>query len=173
MITINLCRITPDRQYLEFNVETLSNYKFSHVYVWKYNNDNIWEVSLDTIDLESLLDKVNNKEIKQISFNSNNLSEASMYYITFVVEWDGTGEENTNTVLTANAVVADLNQHYYSKVKLISILDKESTALDKLLNIYIYESCLKSAINLERWEDANYYYGLLESMMNNNIISII
>lgn len=173
MISINNCRVTPDRKYLEFNVETLSNYKFSHLYIWKYTDDNIWEITPSTTDLESLLDKINNKEVKQLSFNDNGLGESSLYYLTFVVEWDGTGEENSEAVLTANAVVVDLNQHFFTKIRLISTLDTEPTSLDKLLNIHIYESCLKSSITLERWEDANYFYGLLLSLMKNNIISII
>lgn len=173
MITINICRITPDRKYLEFNVETLENYKFSHLYVWKYDEDNIWEITPTTTDLESLLDKINNKEIKQISLSNELLGEPSLYYLTFIVEWSGTGEENENAVLTTNAVVADVSQNYYTKIKLIASLDTDVNALEKVINIQTYEACMRSAIDLERWEDVNYFYTILQKLMINNIVSVI
>ena len=173
MITINLCRITPDRKYLEFNVETLSNYKFTHLYIWKYDKDNIWEITPTTTDLTSYLDKINNKEIKQLELSESSFSGPSLYYLTFVIEWDGTGTENEDAVLQANAVVVDVSQHYFTKVKLISQIDTDVSAIDKVIDMHIYESCMRSAIDLERWEDVNYFYVVLQKLMINNIVSVI
>jgi hypothetical protein len=73
MISINICRISADRTKLEFNVETLSNYRFVNLYVWSYTDNDIWTISEDTIDLGSNFDNINNKEIKQLNLEDINL----------------------------------------------------------------------------------------------------
>lgn len=170
MISINICRITPDRKYIEFNVETLSNYKFKHLYVWQYNQNDIWVVSNSTIDLGSNFDRINNKEIKRLLLEDLNLNGSSLFYLQFVVEWDGTGSENPNAVLSASTSIADLSQNYFTKVKLVSNLEKDTLSLDKLLALQFYESCFKATISLERWEDANSFYDKMKKLISNNII---
>lgn len=173
MISINICRISADRTKLEFNVETLSNYRFVNLYVWSYTDDDIWTISEDTIDLGSNFDNINNKEIKQLNLEDINLDSNTLYYLQFTVEWDGTGSENEDAVLYTNAAVADLYQTYYTKVQLLNNINDCNNNSDKVIQLYIYENCFKSALQLERWEDANYYFGLIKNATNNNLIVTI
>ena len=170
MISINICRISSDRTKLEFNVETLSNYKFIHLYVWEYNESGIWVVTPSTMDLSSYLDKVNNKEIKSISLSDIPLDSGSCYYLQFQVEWNNTGTESSTSTIS-NVVVADLSQNYFTKVKLFNELSKNSLNTDKLLEIMLYENAFKSSVTLERWEDVKYFYDLIVKFTNDNTVS--
>lgn len=166
MISVNICRITPDREYLEFNVEAPTGYIFENLYIWEYTDADAWVVSNTTKVLNSYLDKANNMEIKRISIDEATLNGASLYYLQF----EAKPESGTGDTYTANAVVVDLSQNYFTKVRMITEKDNSGINLDKLLNLHIYENCLKSAIALERWEDVNYYYSLIVSLIANNII---
>jgi len=162
MISINLLRVFNGS--LEVNVETDSNYKFKNLYIWTSNDSSIWTPTLTTIDLGSNLDKVNNKEIKNIPLNS--IVSDILYYIQFTIEWDGTGSEIVDNILYSNASVADLSTSYSKKVIAIKelynplFLNKEY-----LYNIYISENLMKMALSLERFEDANYYCNELKKLI--------
>jgi hypothetical protein len=167
MIIINICRISADRAYLEFNVETETNYKFDKLYIWSYKDVDIWNPTATTVDLSSYYDKINNKEIKQIPLaDITSLDGSGLYYLQFTVLWDETGDEVT-TPLYVNAVVADLSISYFAKVRLLNYSADYNDNIIKLQYLHIYESCLKSAISLGRYSDANYYYEIIMKIIKN------
>jgi len=162
MIIINLLRVFNGS--LEINIETDSNYKFKNIYIWNSSDTDRWIPSETTIDLGSYLDKVNNKEIKNIPLNS--VTNDILYYIQFTIEWDGTGIEIEDNVLYSNASVADLSTSYSKKIAVVKDLyNPNSLNKDLLYNIYISENLMKMALSLERFEDANYYCNELKKLI--------
>ena len=156
---MNICRITPDRRYLEFNVSTSTGRTFDNLYVWPYTSEVIWTAGSDTFDLGSHFAKVNNNEVVRIALTDISLSGDSLYYLQFT---DSNGDY-------ANAVVADLSQVFYYKVRLLTEHSEDVSAVannDKLFELYTYENCFKLAISLERWEDMNYYYSLITNLVS-------
>lgn len=93
MITINLLRISPDSQYLEFSVECPINYLFNKLFIKKYDavpvssTDNLWR------DCSNLLQRTSTKEIMRISTTALSglplepdqfgNSASTMYYVQF------------------------------------------------------------------------------------------
>lgn len=170
MITINLNRISADKKYIEFNVETLSNYKFDKLYIWSYKDTNIWNPTVNTVDIGSYYDKINNKEIKRIPISeifNLDLKGNSMYYLQFTIVWDGTGVENPDAILYQNTVIVDLSLSYFTKARLLNDFNNQNDNMKKINKLVIYEGCLKSAINNYRWTDANYYFDLIVRASNN------
>jgi hypothetical protein len=162
MIIINLLRVFNGS--LEVNIETDSNYKFKNLYIWSSSDSNVWTPSLTTVDLGSHLDKVSNKEIKNIPLND--ITTDILYYIQFTIEWNGTGSEIVDNVLFSNASVADLSTSYSKKVAVVKDLyNPLSLNKDLLYNIYISENLMKMALSLERFEDANYYCNELKKLI--------
>ena len=158
-ISINICRITPDRQYLEFNVSTSTGRTFDNLYIWPYTSEAIWTAGSGTLDLGSHFAKVNNNEVMRIVLSDISLSGGSLYYLQFT---DSNGDY-------ANVVVADLSQVFYYKVRLLTEHPEDVSAVtnnDKLFELYSYENCFKLAISLERWEDTNYYYSLITNLIS-------
>lgn len=173
MISINLCRISSDKQYLEFNVEaTPNNYKFTHLYVWSYTNSSPWVITENTIDLADYLDGNSNKEIKNLPFDTLDLDPNALYYLTFEIEWDGTGEEDEEAELTANAVVVSLTDSYYTKVRWFNTSNNCLDNKDKIIQLSLYENLLTNAIKIERWADANKYFTLIKEAVSNDTIYV-
>ena len=162
MIIINLLRVFNGS--LEINIETDSNYKFKNLYLWTSSDTSIWTPTLTTIDLGSNLDKVSNKEIKNIPLTS--IASDILYYIQFTIEWDGTGTEIVDNVLFSNASVADLSTSYAKKVAVVKDLYHPLYLnKDLLYNIYISENLMKMALSLQRFEDANYYCNEIKKLL--------
>jgi hypothetical protein len=165
MILINLARIKPDSTALEFNVETDSNYTFKNLYMWTSIDTDIWVPDTQTVDLSSYLDKTTNVEIKSIPLADLLIEKDLIYYLQFIIEWDGTGTESTDP-LYSNSAVVDLSSTYNKKMELIKVVNNEqSIDRDHLFEIYISEGCLKLALSLERYEDANYYCANIKKLL--------
>ena len=165
MIIVNIARITPDNLYLEFNVETNSNYKFKNLYMWKSSDIDIWVPNTETVDLSDFLDKVNNKEIKRIPLSDISIDTDLIYYLQFIIEWNNTGIE-TEDVNYSNIAVVNLSSIYDKKLELIKIINNtQSVDRDILFKIFIIENCLKLALSLERYEDANFYCANLKKLI--------
>lgn len=165
MIIINIARISSDKKNLEINIETLSNYRFKDLFIWPYTDTGIWQETVSTLNFGSFFSKINNQEIITLSFEDDlDLNGSSLYYLRFTIEWDETGEE-TDTPLYVDAVVADLSYSYFNKIRMIN--DKK---YDMVIQQNIYERLFKEAISLERWEDVNKYFELVQKGINNNLI---
>lgn len=181
MITINILRISSDRKYLQLDVETLSNYTFNNLYIWEYTDSDRFDVDETTKNLNSHFQNINNQEVLQIELSEEGLSGDTMYYIQLEVEWDGTGDEfpedYTSEDTEKKAAVADLSQSYFTKVKLLregnrTLNCTNLTIPDLLIELFTYEQMTKSCISLERFDDANFWYGKVKTMVQNYLIDL-
>lgn len=165
MITINRLRISPDRKYLEYDIETIEGYIFKDFIVRTQNPDNP-QINIG----DSVFKKINNREIGNIDANTVPLYGGdNMYFVTFTIEWTGIAgdepESNTacNCVTCITAVAVDFSQFYFCMVKYAMDLDQSCQDNKyKLLNMYYMRDLLRSAILLERWDDAIYWFNLLK-----------
>lgn len=166
MIIVNIARVTPDNLYLEFNVETDSNYVFKHLYLWSSTSETIFVDGTEDLDLSDYLDQLNNKEIKRIPLSNLVIDKDLVYYLQFVVEWDTTGTQITDD-LFSNVSVVNLSYIYTKKLELTKFIDnKDSIYRDNLMKLYILENCLTLATSLQRYEDANVYVALIKKIIN-------
>jgi hypothetical protein len=79
MIQVNLLRVSPDSQYLEFSVECPVGYNFNLLYISRYNVDT---ATYDTTqDCSNLLNGTTQKEIMRIATSAFG-TDVTMYKAT-------------------------------------------------------------------------------------------
>ena len=82
MITINRLRISPDRKYLEYDIEAVEGYVFKD-FIVKTQNPNHPTINIG----DSQFKRINNREIGNMDANSAPLQGGNnMYFVTFTIE---------------------------------------------------------------------------------------
>lgn len=170
MITINLLRISPDSQYLEFSVEAPENYKFNKLNIKKYD----WERTIGYptcsdgwLDANLLYTRISNKEVMRIA--TSIFKGSSMFYVEFGVEWVGETEETLNycgnklSDTTTIGVCSDINGSYqYLLSSILSLNSNCPTISDELKRYYMILYAHIEALKLEKFMDAEYFYDILK-----------
>lgn len=174
MIQINLLRISPDSQYLEFSVECPTNYRFNKLFIKKYDyltttgypsNSDGW------IDGSSLYKQESTKEVMRI--NTEIFGGSTMFYVEFGVNWIGVDPEpvlSDGTKLsdkTTIGVCSDVNNIYNYLLQCILNLEGVCKTLDndtRRAFVILYGHA--EAMRLERFEEAEYFYDVLKNNFN-------
>lgn len=129
MITINLLRISPDSAYLEFSVECPIDYKFTKLYIKKYDMtpineaDSLWR---DCSHLYSTTTPTPTKQVMRISTEAlSGLTiengASTLFYVQFGVSFNTTltsykGTYNVATTYNVNESVVSNGIYYKSLV---------------------------------------------------------
>lgn len=159
MIAINLLRITPDSQYLEFWVECPTDYRFNRLDIWKY--DDVAGMQ----DCSTLLSATSTEEIIRISTSALTM-EKTIIYVQFGVTYIGTGDgvDIPNVI----GVCSDVNDTYFA------LFDKiESLILDNInhqdyidmIKIKMVRDAHIEAMSKERFSDAENLFETLQTLI--------
>ena len=93
-IQINLLRISPDSQYLEFSVECPANYRFKKLDIKKFDyltTEGYPANSSGFVEADNLYKRTSTKEIMRIA--TSIFGGTGMFQVVFGVSWEGIGEE--------------------------------------------------------------------------------
>lgn len=124
MITINLLRISPDSKYLEFSVECPIDYKFTRLYIKKYDmtpiddTDNLWR---DCSHLYSTTTPTPTRQVMRISTEALSgltidTGASTMFYVQFGVSYALTASAyNVGTTYASGDTVTSGAITYKSK----------------------------------------------------------
>ena len=158
MIQINLLRVSPDSQYLEFSVECPLDYTFNLLYISRYNvTTKLYD---GTIDCSTLLQGTTTKEIMRIA-TSAFTGDITMYKVEFGVT--SAVPENPE-IDNAVGVCSNINFVYLDLLNILtSYVGCSITSFDyeKLTKVYIILFAHHEAMRLERYTEAEYFYDLL------------
>lgn len=154
MITINILRISPDKNYLEFDVNCIKGYVFDKFIV--NTSDNDLEIDLGSV----IYKKIDNNEIGRVPLTLPLYGGNKMYFITFTIKKLPDTEVLDRPCNCSNeskiAVAVDLSNFYFCMVD--KALDLNAACQDernKLINIYLMQAMLEKSILLERFDDAS------------------
>lgn len=175
MIQINLLRISPDSEYIEFSVECPTDYLFNKLLIKKYDyltttgyptNSSGW------IDGSNLYTRTSTKEVMRIA--SSIFGGSTLFYVEFGIEWVGAGDEpllSDGTKLsdkTEVGVCSDINNIYTYLLQCILKLDNKCNYLsNEIKQAYILLYGHTEAMRLERFEEAEYFYDVLKNNFGN------
>lgn len=163
MIQINLLRISPDSQYLEFSVECPMDYTFNQLYITHYISEGEYD---NTIDCSYLLGGTSQKEVIRIAVASFG-TPISMYKVEFGVTSTVEGAPLIDNVV---GICSNVNFVYENQLDLIlrlkkgCISDNDYNILDRN-HMFLYAHL--EAMRLQRYEDAEIFYDILMNLFNN------
>lgn len=177
MIQINLLRISPDSQYLEFSVECPTNYRFETLSIKKY--DYLTTTGYPTnyggfVQAGNLYKKTSTKEVMRLA--TSIFGGTGMFQVVFKVNWigeeneplyaDGTKLSDKETI----GVCSDVNNIYeYLLQCLLSLDTKCSTLTNDTRRAFTILFGHQEAMRLERLDEAEYFYNLLKNNFTNCI----
>lgn len=171
MIQINLLRISPDSEYLEFSVECPANYRFNTLLIKKY--DYLTTTGYPTnssgfVDASNLYKKTSTKEVMRIA--TSIFGGTGMFQVVFGVEWTGVGDEPLyadGTKLSDKETIgicSDVNNIYTYLLQCILSLDSKCSSLtNETRRAFILLYGHLEAMRLERIEEAEYFYNILKN----------
>ena len=163
MIQINLLRISPDSQYLEFSVECPMDYTFNQLYITHYISEGEYD---NTIDCSYLLGGTSQKEVIRIAVASFG-TPISMYKVEFGVTSDIEGAPAIDNVV---GVCSNVNFVYENLLDLILKLKKKcvsNSEYDILDRNHMFLYAHTEAMRLQRYEDAETFYDIIMSLFSN------
>lgn len=175
MIQINLLRISPDSQYIEFSVECPTNYRFNKLNIKKYDystTDVYPTNSLGWVNASNLYVGSSTKEVMRIA--TSIFGGSTLFYVEFGVQWiaeedeplltDGTKLSDSTTV----GICSDINNIYtYLSECLLNIENKCFTLDNDLKRAFILLYGHNESLRLERFEEAEYFYDVLKNNFSN------
>ena len=175
MIQINLLRISPDSNYIEFSVECPTNYRFNTLNVKKYDyatttsypdNSNGW------IDLGSAYVGDSTSEIIRLA--TSIFKGSTMFYVEFGVKWVGTTTEVADSDgiklsdKTTIGVCSDINNIYGFLATNILSLEYNCCGInDDLKRAYAFLYAHQEAMRLENFTTAEKFYTILQNNFSN------
>ena len=175
MIQINLLRISPDSEYLEFSVECPANYRFNVLSIKKYDyltTTGYPENSDGFIDASNLYKATSTKEVMRIA--TSIFGGTGMFQVVFGVDWRGVGEEpllSDGTKLSDKETVgvcSDVNNIYNYLLQCLLSLDSRCAELDNdVRRAFIILYGHQEAMRLERLDEAEYFYNILKNNFSN------
>lgn len=171
MIQINLLRISPDSEYLEFSVECPTNYRFDKLHIKKYDYLTTTGYPANNsgfVDASNLYSKTSTKEVMRVA--TSIFGGSGMFQVVFGVEWvgqtsepllpDGTKLSDKETI----GVCSDVNNIYnYLLQCLLNLDNKCSTLNNDTRRAFIILYAHQEAMRLERLEEAEYFYNILKN----------
>ncbi len=163
MIQINLLRVSPDSQYLEFSVECPADYVFNLLYVSRY--DVVTETYPITNDCSTLLQGTTTKEIMRIATSAFG-TDVTMYKVTFGVTPTNGGDEIPEMV----GICSNINFVYANLLSLVLNVTNcciSKAESDCLMRNYMILYAHEEAMRLERFTEAEYFYGIIWNLFVN------
>ena len=169
-IQINLLRISPDSQYIEFSVECPANYRFNKLNIKKYDYSTTTGYPTNAsgwVDGSALYKQTSTKEVMRIS--TSIFKGSTLFYVEFGVNWTGVGDEPliNGVKLSDTSVVgvcSDINNVYTFLLEYMLELDNNCKRLDtNVKRAYIILHGHTEAMRLERFEEAEYFYDILKN----------
>ncbi|MFZ4724416.1 MAG: hypothetical protein ACOYMD_03145 [Paludibacter sp.] len=164
MIQINLLRVSTDSKYIEFSVECPADYNFNLLYISRYN------VSLavydTTKDCSSLLSGTTQKEIMRIATSAFG-TDVTMYKVTFgIAPIDPAGADVAPEIGICSNVNFVYENLLNSVLKLTSCCIDDTT-YDTLMRNHMILYAHQEAMRLERYTEAEYFYGIIWNLFSN------
>ena len=152
MIQINLLRISPDSQYLEFSVECPTNYRFNKLLIKKFDylTTSGYPTNIDGyIDASALYKQESTKEVMRIAIKI--FKTTGMFHVVFGVDWDEElyGPEpllSDGTKLstkTSEGLCSDVNNIYNYLIVVLEVLqlnNYEDMHMDVNLFVFLVQS---------------------------------
>lgn len=163
MIQINLLRISPDSQYLEFSVECPTDYTFNRLYVSRYLGDHKYDT---TVDLSAYLVPDSTAQIMRIA-TSNFGSDTTMYKVTFGVVSSVEGAPELPTTI---GICSNINNVYANLLDMILKLSVDCVLpaeYENLLRNYMFLYAHTEAMRLNRYFDAETFYDIIWNLFVN------
>jgi hypothetical protein len=157
MIQINLLRVSPDSQYIEFSVECPVDYKFNLLYIAKYNP--VTKLYNTTQDCSALLSGTDS-EIMRIAASAFG-TDVTMYKVTFGV---APIAPQTVEIEPVVGICSNVNFVYANLLNLILSLTDcclSPTDYDALIRNQSILYAHQEAMRLERYIDAEYFYDII------------
>ena len=173
-IQINLLRISPGSDYIEFSVEAPINYRFNTLNIKKY--DYLTTTGYPTnssgfVDASSVYKKTSTKEIIRIA--TSIFGGSTLFYVEFGVRWIGTGLEPLNSDgtklsdTTSVGVCSDINNFYKYLATPFLNLECECLNLNNdAKRCFAVLFAHQEAMRLERFEEAEKFYTILKNNFN-------
>jgi len=158
MIQINLLRVSPDSQYLEFSVECPTGYRFNTLNVIRY--EPVTGTVDASLDLSGLLQGTTTKEIMRIATSAID-PDVTMYEVEFGVA-PINGEDPP--IENATGVCSNINFVYANLLDLVMSFTNcciSDTQYDNLDRNYMILYAHQEAMRLERYNDAKYFYSII------------
>lgn len=177
MIQINLLRVSPDSQYLEFSVECPTNYRFNKLLIKKFDylTTTGYPTNIDGyVDASALYKQESTKEVMRIAIEI--FKTTGMFHVIFGVNWDEElyGPEpllSDGTKLsgkTSEGLCSDVNNIYnYLLQCLLNLDSKCSTLTNDTRRAFILLFGHQEAMRLERIDEAEDFYNILKSNFSN------
>lgn len=164
MIQINLLRVSTDSQYIEFSIECTAGYVFNLLYIARYDVTNA--VYDTTKDCSSLLQGTTTKEIMRIATSAFG-TDVTMFKVTFgIVPLDPLGVEYP----PETGICSNVNFVYENLLNSILVLTGcciDETTYDALLRNHMILYAHQEAMRLERYTEAEYFYGIIWNLFTN------
>ena len=174
-IQINLLRISPDSQYLEFSVECPANYRFKKLDIKKFDyltTEGYPANSSGFVEADNLYKRTSTKEIMRIA--TSIFGGTGMFQVVFGVSWEGVGEEpllSNGTKLSDKETIgicSDVNNIYNYLLQCLLSLDSRCAELDNdMRRAFIILYGHQEAMRLERIDEAEYFYNILKNNFSN------
>ena len=162
MIQINLLRVSPDSQYLEFSVECPANYRFNVLEIKKFDYATTTGYPANSsgfVDASNLYKQTSTKEVMRIA--TSIFGGTGMFQVVFGAIWTGIGSEPK---LTAKGLCSDVNNIYEYLLQCLLNLDtKCSTLTNDTRRAFILLFGHQEAMRLERIDEAEYFYNILKN----------
>lgn len=164
MIQINLLRISTDSKYLEFSVECPAGYNFNLLYIARYN---VKTATYDTTkDCSPLLQGTTQKEIMRIATSAFG-SDVTMYKVTWGVAAINPSDPQ---ISPETGICSNVNFVYQNLLTSVLGLTKcclKSTEYETLLRNHMILYAHQEAMRLERYTEAEYFYGIIWNLFDN------
>ena len=174
-IQINLLRVSPDSEYLEFSVECPTNYRFDKLLIKKYDylTTTGYPTNIDGfVDASNLYSKTSTKEVMRIA--TSIFGTSGMFQVVFTVSWEGETSEplfSDGTKLSDKetiGVCSDVNNIYNYLLQCLLNLDNKCSSLNNdTRRAFIILYSHQEAMRLERLEEAEYFYNILKNDFSN------
>jgi len=163
MIQINLLRVSTDSKYIEFSVECTTGYNFNLLYIAKYNvSTKLYET---TKDCSSLLQGTTQQEIMRIATSAFG-ADVTMYKVTFGIAPSTPGGAE---FAPTTGICSNINFVYENLLN--TVLGLTSCCIDDetynaLLRNHMILYAHQEAMRLERYTDAEYFYGIIWNLFD-------
>lgn len=164
MIQINLLRISPDSQYLEFSVECPADYRFNLLYISRYiPSTGLYDT---TKDCSLLLQGTTTKEVMRIATSAFG-TDVTMYKVEFGV---APIAPQTIEIINAVGICSNINFVYANMLNLVLSLTSCCIKDTDYTNLIRNNSILyahQEAMRLERYTEAEYFYDVIWNLFIN------
>ena len=164
MIQVNLLRVSPDSKYIEFSVECPTGYNFNLLYIARYN---VSTATYDTTkDCSSLLQGTTQSEIMRIAASAFG-TDVTMYKVTFGVAPINPSDPE---IPETTGICSNVNFVYQNLLNPILGLTNccvDATTYDTLMRNYMILYAHQEAMRLERYTEAEYFYGIIWNLFDN------